>query len=439
MTIAETMNSSLLKLAISYCAAARWHSLSQLTVLQDTPDSEPLARELPLVRFIQQLAHRHTSEETSGEILPTFLLEAPATSLMLVGIAFQHLQLAEQHILLGEIGGARMNSQMFVHSLLSAAVECCGRSFTKVEEEQIRRASTILPQILESQLELRMAITSGSLPANMLLVLGMHRSGTSAVSGLLSQSGFDPPSDLMPAGPNNPLGYWESIGLCILNDRLFMELGSSWSNPEKLPVNWEETPEVVQWRKDVLEHLQNVFAESRLPVIKDPRLCILSKGLSPWLESNLVRWNILLIMRNPLEVAQSLAKAEKISKESAMRLWLHYLFSAEQISRQHPRLVVTFEEVIMDPRLCLDQCLELVGADSTTLKSDEGLAFVTSDLYREKSTEIKKDVSGYSITTDTVRRLAMTVYKLITTTRLADAQTELLLDSLACHWWLVSA
>ena len=63
----------------------------------------------------------------------------------------------------------------------------------------------------------------------------MHRSGTSALSGILQLLGFDLGRDLM--GPNefNPSGYWENQQVVRLNERVLSHLGTSWSDVFMLP------------------------------------------------------------------------------------------------------------------------------------------------------------------------------------------------------------
>ena len=70
---------------------------------------------------------------------------------------------------------------------------------------------------------------AGDLPARMTIVLGMHRSGTSALSGMLQAAGLQAPSDVLGASAGNPLGYWESRRLVGLTDRFLNRLGCSWS------------------------------------------------------------------------------------------------------------------------------------------------------------------------------------------------------------------
>ena len=63
-----------------------------------------------------------------------------------------------------------------------------------------------------------------------LVVLGMHRSGTSALAGVLSKTGYDLPKNLLPASFDNPKGYFESKEIIALNDDLFAEMGAVWSD-----------------------------------------------------------------------------------------------------------------------------------------------------------------------------------------------------------------
>src|SRR5438270_8290806 len=67
-----------------------------------------------------------------------------------------------------------------------------------------------------------------------LVVLGMHRSGTSALSRCLSFLGHEQPSDLMRPQRDNPTGFWESDGIVDLNAAIMDELGIAWDQPKLL-------------------------------------------------------------------------------------------------------------------------------------------------------------------------------------------------------------
>ena len=70
-----------------------------------------------------------------------------------------------------------------------------------------------------------------------LLVLGMHRSGTSATAGLLVRLGVEAPMMLMPADASNPEGYWESRRLWEVHERLLRDADSRWDTYTRLDMD----------------------------------------------------------------------------------------------------------------------------------------------------------------------------------------------------------
>jgi hypothetical protein len=91
-----------------------------------------------------------------------------------------------------------------------------------------------------------------------ILVLGMHRSGTSALTGTLAKLGASLPKDLMPANESNPRGYWESLGLVKLHDELLASAGSSWDDWRSFNSSWHGTPVAAAFR----ESARALFAET---------------------------------------------------------------------------------------------------------------------------------------------------------------------------------
>ena len=79
-----------------------------------------------------------------------------------------------------------------------------------------------------------------------ILVLGMHRSGTSALGGVVSMLGAAAPKTLLPANGGNPRGYWESLPLERANNDLLASAGSRWDdwralNPQWIDSKWRST------------------------------------------------------------------------------------------------------------------------------------------------------------------------------------------------------
>jgi hypothetical protein len=71
-----------------------------------------------------------------------------------------------------------------------------------------------------------------------IFVVGMHRSGTSAIARLLNLLGVDLGDDLLPSAVDNETGFWESRRVVEANDAILATLSSRWDSPPRLPEGW---------------------------------------------------------------------------------------------------------------------------------------------------------------------------------------------------------
>lgn len=184
-----------------------------------------------------------------------------------------------------------------------------------------------------------------------LLLLGMHRSGTSALARLLDGLGVDFGRGHLPAGPANELGFFEKAQVADANERLLQALGlEGASDPRPLPPRWLGHPACGPIRAELAALLRADFADSPLWGVKDPRIC----RLAPlWIEvvRELGREPLFVhITRNPLEVADSLAARQGLDPRAAQLLWLRYVLEGERATRGHLRSFVTYEELLADWR-----------------------------------------------------------------------------------------
>lgn len=106
-----------------------------------------------------------------------------------------------------------------------------------------------------------------------LIVLGVHRSGTSAMPGLLGEMGCDLPKDLMPPNDMNEKGFFESNKITDLNEAILASAGMTWFDQNCFPEPWYSSPKFTEFRKLARAALQDEFAESSLFILKDPRIC----------------------------------------------------------------------------------------------------------------------------------------------------------------------
>ena len=253
---------------------------------------------------------------------------------------------------------------------------------------------------LASQAELQQARTNHRLGSHLVFVLGMHRSGTSAITGMLAHAGFSAPSDQMAANIVNPKGFWESIKINKLNEDFLEKMESHWSSSLPLPAGWSESSSAREWRTSLINIIADVYGGAELPTIKDPRFCRLIYGLEPWLESKLIEASFIITIRNPLEVYNSLQQAQGTDHEIALRLWINSIFMAEQATRGYRRKFISFDVLLQEPYNALEACLQLVGATTDhenvekitdfrnrarTKGFNKAVAFIDKNLKRQNS------------------------------------------------------
>ena len=183
------------------------------------------------------------------------------------------------------------------------------------------------------------------------VVLGMHRSGTSALAGVLRHAGVDFASEDMHFGVDvdvNAKGYWEHAGIVKLNDRLLTSLGSSWDDFRPVDCDSLSQEDKRQARDEIKSILEADFSGSPLIGIKDPRIC---KLLPVWLDlfDELgVRPYFVVITRHPYEVERSLHTRDQMVAEKARLLWLSYSLQAEEDTRGMSRSFITYEDLLND-------------------------------------------------------------------------------------------
>ncbi|HEY6395261.1 MAG TPA: hypothetical protein VIX12_07560, partial [Candidatus Binataceae bacterium] len=113
-----------------------------------------------------------------------------------------------------------------------------------------------------------------------ILVLGMHRSGTSATSGWLHALGVNLGPYLMTEDPTQPKGYFEHVEIVGIHDELMAAFDSSYDDPRPLPEGWEHDHRVRFFREQLVEIIRRDLMTEPLWGVKDPRLCRL---LPMWL------------------------------------------------------------------------------------------------------------------------------------------------------------
>lgn len=175
--------------------------------------------------------------------------------------------------------------------------------------------------------------TTPPLPATTLMVVGMHRSGTSFLTGSLQQAGLELGKHST-WNPHNLKGNRENLDIVGFHDRVLAERGFAWDNPPDAPIRWSDAE----------------FAEARALIddyrevprwgFKDPRAILVIEGWQQLLPS----LGYVGIFRHPQAVAQSLDARGGMPRERAFAIWAAYNQRLLDLHRQAAFPVLCFDE-----------------------------------------------------------------------------------------------
>ena len=194
-----------------------------------------------------------------------------------------------------------------------------------------------------------------------LVVLGMHRSGTSSLSGTLIKLGACSPKTLMPAGIGNELGHFESSAIVELNDRLLASADTRWDDWRPVNADRIAAPAISEFERDAARTLEEEYGSATLIAIKDPRMCRIFPLWLSTLERSAYAVRVMMPVRSPLEVAQSLRARDDFTISKGLLLWLRHMLDAERDTRAVPRTFLLWTEFLADWRLSIARASEEVG------------------------------------------------------------------------------
>jgi hypothetical protein len=196
----------------------------------------------------------------------------------------------------------------------------------------------------------------------------MHRSGTSLVTRCLNLLGvfIGKKERLMPAeGGNNPVGFWEHLGIVGINQLILARLGGSWDDPPEFPSGWEDCPELADLYQQARWLVDEEFGGQTSWGFKDPRTCL----TLPFWRRVVPAMRLIVCMRNPLDVASSLRARDGLTEEKSLSLWTEYTTAAMAHTASQERLVVFFEDYFRDWEKELGRLAKFLGQSMPTRDS----------------------------------------------------------------------
>ncbi|WP_155276408.1 sulfotransferase family protein [Sphingobium yanoikuyae] len=194
-----------------------------------------------------------------------------------------------------------------------------------------------------------------------ILVLGMHRSGTSALARVLGLLGCQAAEHLLEANEGNIRGFWESRPIMELNNRILKSAGSEWFDCQRFNDNWYKSVIVGKFKKEAKSIIDKEFGEADLFVIKDPRISLIFPFWREVLQEMGVDVAPVLTLRHPLEVAASLSHRDQFQISHVLLLWLRYTLEAERCTREVARAFTSYEGLLEAPGDFIRQSQEMLG------------------------------------------------------------------------------
>ena len=211
------------------------------------------------------------------------------------------------------------------------------------------------------------------------VVLGMHRAGTSLVTRGIKSLGIYMGDDFVDPQFDNPRGYWEDRNVVDLNKRVLSVFGLKWESPDLLTgAQWQE-PELEAMRLEAIEHVRANFSSHPLWGFKDPRTIRLLPFWWPVLESVGVQDSYVVVIRNPLSVAESLIvrQPDVFDPALAHALWLAHMVPYLSMIEKKPFVVTDYDLLMDDPRgqlLRIGRALEIPATVGISLEIDDFVA-----------------------------------------------------------------
>ncbi|HTT88614.1 MAG TPA: sulfotransferase [Acidimicrobiales bacterium] len=227
------------------------------------------------------------------------------------------------------------------------------------------------------------------------VILGMHRSGTSAVAGFLAKAGFfaGEEADLLAAAEDNPRGFFERVDVNDLNDNLLARVDGAWDRP---PARELIRDHAAEWQAEAEAMLARLGSQAagRPLVLKDPRISLLLPAWLPAFDQG--RFAIVVVDRSPLDVALSMRKRDGRPLYVALAIWQLYCTELLEGLAGRRVLLVRYEDFVKDPghsgprllrqlaEVLPDDVVERTGAASKGVEA-EAAGFVSPEMRHHRT------------------------------------------------------
>lgn len=212
------------------------------------------------------------------------------------------------------------------------------------------------------------------------LVLGVHRSGTSALTRCLNLLGMDLGSNLLSPEKMNAKGFWEHADAVRINDQLLEAFGLYWYDLGPLPSGWLTSAAANAARDEIRVIVKRDFESVPLWGLKDPRLCRLAPLWIEVLQEMGIKVVSVFMIRSPMEVAESLSRfpdyrlIAPLSISHGVLLWVQDLAESVLAAQPITKAMVDYDGLLSDPVGTLSKIGRELGVAWSVAPTDRGEA-----------------------------------------------------------------
>ena len=249
-----------------------------------------------------------------------------------------------------------------------------------------------------------------SLNNKAVLILGMHRSGTSVLTRLCNLLGMELGEHLLAAEKdNNDRGFWEHEDILDVHNAILSALDSSWYDIRPLPENWWKREDIQPYKKQLKDIIIRDFTDSPLWGVKDPRLCRMLPLWHDLLDELNVIPHYIHVIRHPDEVAGSLQKRDYLMPQHSWLLWAHYVLDAEYYTRDRPRSIMFYPELMQNWQTNLKdtaQIFDMKWPNTPASIKEQVANFIDPNLRHNRHDDLAPDMLEWTATPFTLLRQA---------------------------------
>lgn len=251
-------------------------------------------------------------------------------------------------------------------------------------------------------------------PQKIVCVLGMHRSGTSALTRVLNILGayLGPESMWIPPADDNPTGFWEFEPFVRINRSILKRFGGSSMNPPNFADGWEVSPSFNDLREQAISVIAAQFSGSCFWAWKDPRACL---TLSFW-QQILPGMDYVFCVRHPGDVAASLKRRNGIAETRSIYLWLLYNRAVLANCNGKHIHVMTYENLMSAPVFEAERVATFLQTAAAPGSGDAIMNFIDPERRHHHSAGISRRDRSTRVLQNSAQAAAEAAYRIMAQT-----------------------